>query len=100
MEYICKHCVFFKPNIYYPFIGYCILREEGTRIKVEVCRDFRKSSFEELKNILREQGWLYCVTCGRVITDEKELEEHVREHLITTGVVIDEAVSEEAPMGD
>ncbi len=98
----CFHCIYFKPNIYFPYIGLCRVREEVESAEklVEKCDKFRESSIHELREVLRRQGWLYCITCRETIVDESELEKHVKEHIVVEGVVIDEAVVEEAPSGD
>lgn len=100
MEYVCRHCVYFKPHIYFPYIGYCAITREGVYEKVEVCEKFRKTSLEELREILRREGWVYCVSCRKTIVDEKELVEHMEKHVVAVDVVIDEAVAEEAPLAD
>ena len=94
---VCSRCIFFKPNIYYPYIGYCVIKNESKFYEEPaVCESFKPSSIDELKKALETQGWLYCVNCRKVIHDVDELEKHVREHLVSTGIVIDEAVAEEA----
>ena len=65
-----------------------------------VCESYKPVSIDELKKALSEQGWLYCVNCRRTIYTETELEEHVKEHLVAPGIIIDEAVREEAHSGD
>ncbi|MCC6016761.1 MAG: hypothetical protein LM582_06950 [Desulfurococcaceae archaeon] len=98
----CIHCVYFKPNIHYPYLGLCILKIElGSVVEtVEICDKFKETSLGELKQVLKQQGWLYCLTCRKTIVDEEELEKHFKEHIVVSGVVVDEAVSEEAPVGD
>ncbi|NAY89144.1 MAG: hypothetical protein GU347_00230 [Desulfurococcales archaeon] len=54
----------------------------------------------ELKNLLKERGWLYCLTCKKTIVDEEELEKHFMKHIIIGEILIDDAVSEEAHAGD
>ncbi|MCI4436589.1 MAG: hypothetical protein JHC33_07245 [Ignisphaera sp.] len=66
----------------------------------EICDKFKEASLDELKQVLKQQGWLYCLTCRKTIVDEEELEKHFKKHTIVSGVVIDEAVFEEAPIGD
>ncbi len=96
----CFYCIHFKPNIHYPFLGLCTIKDKNIVERVEICDSYRGSSLEELKKVLKTQGWLYCLTCRKTIVDEEELEEHVREHVVISGVIIDEAVPEEAPSGD
>jgi thioredoxin-related protein len=98
----CIHCIYFKPNVHYPYLGLCVLKiEQGSTVEtVEVCENFKEASLDELKQTLKSQGWLYCITCRKTITDEEELESHVKNHVVVSGVVIDEAISEEAPLGD
>jgi len=97
----CSRCVFFKPNIYFPYIGYCVVKDDAKlHEEPAVCESFKPVSLDELKKALREQGWLYCVNCREVIHTLEELEKHVSRHLVSTGVVIDEAVAEEAHSSD
>lgn len=67
---------------------------------VEVCSSFRKSSIDELKEILKREGWIYCISCRKVILSEEELENHLKEHIVVSGIVMDEAIAEEAPTAD
>jgi thioredoxin-related protein len=98
----CIHCIYFKPNIHNPYLGLCDLKiEAGSVVEtVEICDKFREVSLDELKHVLKQQGWLYCLTCRKTIVDEEELEKHFKEHIVVSGVVIDESVAEEAPIGD
>ena len=98
----CINCVYFKPNIYHPYLGLCILKtESGSVVEiVEICDKFKETSLDELKQVLKQQGWLLCLTCRKTIVDEEELEKHFKEHIVVSGIVIDEAVSEEAHVGD
>ncbi|MCS7110916.1 MAG: hypothetical protein RMI45_05190 [Ignisphaera sp.] len=97
----CSRCVYFKPHIYFPYVGYCVIKQ-GTAVHQEltVCESFKPSSVDELRGFLRREGWLYCVNCRRFIYTEVELEEHARQHLVSPGVVLDEAIAEEAHAGD
>lgn len=98
---VCSRCIFFRPHIYFPYIGYCLIKQGvATYEEPAICSSFKPSSIDEMKNILREQGWLYCVNCRKILRDEKELEEHLKQHIISPGVLIDEAVAEEAHTGD
>ncbi|MCI4396274.1 MAG: hypothetical protein JHC28_01775 [Thermoprotei archaeon] len=66
----------------------------------EACDRFKEPSLSELKNLLKERGWLYCLTCKKTIVDEEELEKHFMKHIIIGEILIDDAVFEEAHAGD
>ncbi|MEM1778112.1 MAG: hypothetical protein QXJ56_04860 [Ignisphaera sp.] len=98
---LCSRCVFFKPHIYFPYIGYCMVKQSAAvQERPAICGSFKSTSIEELRRILKLQGWLYCVNCRKAIYDERELEEHVKQHLVAPGIVLDEAIAEEAHAGD
>lgn len=96
----CSRCIFFKPHIYFPYIGFCIIRDTSVVDNIEICNDFKPSSLDELKRALAENGWLYCVTCRKIILSEEELEKHIKEHFVTSSVFIDDVIAEETPAGD
>lgn len=97
----CLDCAYFRPHPYFPYVGLCILQQEArVASTVEACASFKRASLNELKEALREEGWLYCLDCNSVITDEGELEEHYNRYRIAVGVVIDEVFREEAYSAD
>ncbi|MEM4789714.1 MAG: hypothetical protein QXV06_08000 [Ignisphaera sp.] len=98
---ICSRCLFFRPHIYFPYIGYCIVKHNSVlHEEPATCSSFKPSSIDGLKNIFKEQGWLYCVNCRKILINEIELEEHLKQHVVSSGVVLDEAIAEEAHAGD
>ncbi|MEM1683893.1 MAG: hypothetical protein QXG46_05900 [Ignisphaera sp.] len=98
---VCGRCIFFKPHIYFPYVGYCVVKQNAVSFEVQgFCESFRPSSIDELRTILREKGWLYCVNCRKIIYDENELKEHVEKHFISPDVTLDESIAEEAYIGD
>jgi len=98
----CLRCVYFKPNSILPYVGYCEVkgRVESAPEHLTPCGDFKEASIDELKAVLRKDGWVYCVTCASTITSEEELLEHYRKHVVVPGALVDESVVEEAPGGD
>ena len=81
--------------------GYCVrLGRIVSPRSGETCENYRVVSVEELKNILKKQGYLYCVTCKQYLFTEEELEDHIKHHTVIAGLVRDEGAPEEIPSAD
>ncbi len=93
----CIQCLYFKPSETYPTIGICGLSNEVVLRNREACGEAR-SKFEVLKDRLRKDGWLYCVSCRTLITTEDELLKHLDE--LSVEYLIDELAWEDIPVGD
>jgi len=96
----CAQCVYFEPNSAYPLLGYCRINNEASLGIIEACGSFRRASVDELKKELEKNGWLFCVTCGRVLSSEEELAQHLGKHLVSSKIIIDDGVAEEAYSAD
>ncbi|MCI4408097.1 MAG: hypothetical protein JHC26_03310 [Thermofilum sp.] len=92
----CTGCVYFKPHVYVPYIGFCNLYRTDVIDRAAPCESFKPVSLEDLAKHLEENGWLYCINCRKIITTREELEKHFQEHVIAKEVVIDTSVGEEA----
>lgn len=99
----CLQCAYFKPHIYYPYLGLCMAKREivSSAEEVRACPSFESESLHRLREALALRGWVYCVSCGKTLTTTEELEEHGRRgHTISDDVLVDDVVAEEAPSGD
>lgn len=96
----CLCCLYFKPHIYVSSVGYCSLKGRCAFGDGVVCSGYREKVIDDLKKALSDVGWVYCVTCRRTLVDESELEDHFNSHVVVADVLIDEAVSDEAPSAD
>jgi hypothetical protein len=63
---------------------------------METCDEFKEVNLEDLRNIIRSKGWLYCNTCRKAIYTVEELIEHIEDEL-GAALFSDVVASEEAP---
>ncbi|PUA33621.1 MAG: hypothetical protein B7O98_04190 [Zestosphaera tikiterensis] len=93
----CFQCLHFKPSETYPKLGVCGLSNEAVLGVGEACEKV-SSKFEVLRDKLKRDGWLYCVSCRKLITTEDELLEHLDE--VSADFLIDEFAWEDLPASD
>lgn len=98
-EEVCRNCLHYQPHVFFPYIGYCSTNERSVH-ENETCGRFKRVSLDELLSALDTRGGVYCVTCGATIVDRDQLESHPKAHRVVTGMVIDEAIAEEAKAAD
>ncbi len=94
----CEECDYFVKHDSYDFIGFCI-NEDRLITKKERCPGQKDIDIERLKEILREKGWIYCITCGEPIFSLEELEEHKKGRLVEDRFS-DDVASEDSPAAD
>jgi len=97
----CRNCLFFKVHDSYEYLEYCINLREVVVLSDEKtpCPQFKEVTFEDLKEILSNEGFLYCVSCGEYIHFE-ELEKHLGKHTVIRGHFVDDVTSEESSVAD
>ncbi len=78
-------------------IGVCGLSSEVVLRDREACGEAH-GKLEVLRDRLRRDGWLYCVSCRMLITTEDELLKHLDE--LSVDYLIDESAWEDIPVGD
>lgn len=96
----CRKCVFFKAHDLFDYIDYCSIRKELVIPEHEECPHYREVTRDQLAKIIREQGWLYCITCRKVIHSVEELDEYLNKHIIVQETFSDDVASEESPAAD
>ncbi|MFP4000447.1 MAG: hypothetical protein ACLFU5_00910 [Thermoplasmata archaeon] len=67
--------------------------------KKEICPGQKDIDRERLKEILKEKGWIYCITCNEPIFSLDELEDHKKGRLIEKRFS-DDVAAEDSPTAD
>lgn len=98
----CRECLFFRVHDSFEYLGYCVSLKEVVVLsdKKKPCPHFKEVTFEDLKEVLSSEGFLYCVTCGEYIHTLEELEKHLKNHVITRSHFSDDVAGEESPVAD
>ena len=99
----CLKCAFFRVHSLFPYLGYCDKRGEVIVSSPRECDYFKQVDLDYIKEVIEKEGMVYCVTCKRPISSVEELEEYVKEYrkyVIALKTIVDEVVSEEAPIAD
>ncbi len=87
IEKKCAFCNYWRPNVFYSFIGYCERHNKYT-LDIDTC-----SFFEPLK--INENKLYWCSTCKTRITGYEALQ-HVKEgHRVHRGAYVDPDIKEE-----
>jgi hypothetical protein len=97
----CRRCVLYRAHDMYDFLGVCVYRDELLILTpgAKTCEKYEEFSMDELKRLLNERGWLYCVSCRKWIWTVEELQEH-RNDIVIPEFFSDIIASEEAPAAD
>ncbi len=86
-EKICGRCKYWRPHVFYSFIGYCDKHKKFT-LDIDTCE-----FFEPLK--IDEDKLYWCSTCKTRITGQEALR-YLREgHRIHRGAYVDPDIKEE-----
>jgi hypothetical protein len=95
-EFYCTKCARYILHDTYYFLGYCSSKEQIIPHSEGACEHFEAI---DLAKALKENGWLYCVTCRKPVYSIEELRDHVGD-ILAFQVYNDEVASEESPSGD
>ncbi len=94
----CEDCDYFVKHDSYDFFGLC-LDEDRLITKKERCRNQKDIDIERIEEILKEKGWIYCISCGEPIFTLDELDDHKKGRLASEKYT-DEVASEDSPAAD
>ncbi len=96
----CSSCVFFKVHDLFDYIGYCTIKDELIVGGESGCPHYKPVDKSQLVELLRERGWIYCVTCKKPIYSEEELDEYLEKYRVNVDFFNDTVAAEESPAAD
>ncbi len=94
----CEKCQYFIKHDYYDFIGLCVRKDKFLTEKKE-CNGQEKIKEEEMKEVLKERGWVYCISCDEPIFSIEELEDHSGDRIVEDRLS-DDVAAEDSPAAD
>ncbi|MFP4608918.1 MAG: hypothetical protein ACLFNY_05000 [Candidatus Aenigmatarchaeota archaeon] len=94
----CEECDYFVKHDSYDFMGICVNKDKVVTKKV-TCPGQKDIDRKRLREILKEKGWIYCITCGEPIFSLDGLKEHKKGRLVEERFS-DEVAAEDSPAAD
>ncbi len=94
----CEECQYFIKHDFYDFIGLCVQKDKLVT-KKERCEGQEKVNEEEIEDVLKERGWVYCISCDEPIFSVEELEDHSEDRVVEDRLS-DDVASEDTPAAD
>lgn len=100
----CYECLHYRPHLFFQQMGICDAKNELTSASTlaENCPLFSEKSRESLLRALEENGWIFCSTCYKMLTEKDELISHYSErgHALFISPFLDKSTSEESYAAD